>query len=232
MNVANINDGVPARNTMKYWFARIFSNLFHPFFIPTLSMFVLYFCFPYRFAEYEYKTKVVSIGLIFAITVIYPTIAIVVMSKLGMINSINLRERKDRIIPYVVTLTFYTWICYMALKPSNNNMLFPNDFIFSHMMLAMTLSIIIAFVANNFLKVSMHMLGHGGFVGFLLFTAKFSPVNYEWIFVLALLVAGCVGTARLILKAHTLKEVIAGFSIAILAEYIVFVILPAWGIFS
>jgi membrane-associated phospholipid phosphatase len=232
MNVATENQEIPARNTLKYWFARLFSNIFHPFFMPTLSTILLFYCFPYRFAEYPHKALYLSVGLVFAITVIYPAIAILIMYKMNMIQNVNLRNRKDRIIPYVVTLTFYTWICYMALVPTNNNTLFQNDFIFSHMMLAMTLSIIIAFVANNFLKVSMHMLGQGGFIGFLLFTAKYASYNFQWIFIVALLVAGCVGSARLILKAHTLQEVIAGFSIAILAEYMAFVLLPSWGIFS
>jgi membrane-associated phospholipid phosphatase len=232
MNTIISNDGMPAKNTFNYWFARFFSNVFHPFFIPTISTIFLFFAFPFRFAEYEVKTVYMVIGLVFAITVIYPVIAILVMYKMNMIDSMNLRKRKDRIIPYVVTLTFYIWICYMALKPSNNNTLFPNDFIFSHMMLAMTLAISIAFVANNFLKVSMHMLGQGGFIGFMIFTAKYTSYDIQLLFIAAVFIAGCVGTSRMILKAHTLQEIIAGFFIALGAEYICFVILPSWGIFS
>lgn len=232
INAANVHDGVPSKSTFSYWFARFFSNVFHPFFIPTLSTILLFLCFPYRFAEYSTKAKILSTGLVFAITVIYPVLAIIIMHKLGMIQNVNLRNRKDRIVPYIVVLTFYTWICYMALKPSNNNLLFPNDFVFSHMILAMTIAIIISFFANNFLKVSMHMLGQGGFIAFLFFSAKYASYNFQWLFIAALFVAGCVGTARLILKAHSLQEVAAGFLIAIIAEYLAFVVLPSWGIFS
>lgn len=211
--------------------ARFFSSVFHPFLMPTFCTILLFYFHPFRFGVMEWKQKVLTVFIVFAFTCIYPSIAIIIMYKLNMISSVNLRIRKDRIIPYVVVLTFYTWIVYMALKPGTLSFL-PNEFLFSHLMIALLIAGCISFVGNNFLKVSMHMLGQGGFVGFLFFTAAYTQVNLQIYFMLALLVAGFMGTSRIVLKAHTLAEVFVGFLIGFLSQFIAFIVFPFFGIFS
>lgn len=215
-----------------YWFARIVSNVFHPFFIPFCCALILFMYAPTRYAEYDNHARIGVLGLLAAITIIYPGLAIVIMKKLGMITTIRLRDRKDRIIPYVVILTFYVWLCYMILKQSNNMSLFPNEPIFGRMIVSITAAISIAFVFNNFLKVSMHMLAQGGLLSFLVCFAPYADYPIHFLFIFAILIAGCVGTARLILHAHTIAEIAIGFFIACFATYIVWIILPHWGILS
>ena len=211
--------------------ARFFSNVLHPFLIPSLCAVLLFYLNPFRYGVMEWKQKVLTVFIVFAFTCAYPAIAIFVMYKLKMISAVNLRRRKDRIIPYVVVLTFYTWVVYMALKPGTLNFL-PNDFLFSHLMIALLIAGSISFVGNNFLKVSMHMLGQGGLVGFLFFTASYSSFNMQWYFMLAILSAGLLGTSRIVLKAHTLSEVFAGFLIGFFSQFVAFIIFPIFGIFS
>ena len=212
-------------------FARFVSNTLHPFLIPTVCAILLFYCHPYTFANMAWKQKVLTVFIVFAFTSIYPAIAIIIMYKLNMISGVNLRNRKDRIIPYVVVLTFYTWIVYMALKPGTLAF-FPNSFLFSHLMLALLIAGCFSFVGNNFLKVSMHMLGQGGLVGFIFFTASYAQMNTQGYFLLSIIGAGLVGTSRIILKAHSLPEVYVGFIIGFLSQFVAFVVLPWLGIFS
>lgn len=212
-------------------FARFFSNLLHPFFIPTVCAMLLFYCHPYTFANMLWKQKVLTVFIVFAFTSVYPAIAIIIMYKLNMISGVNLRNRKDRIIPYVVVLTFYTWIVYMSLKPGTLAF-FPNNFLFSHLMLALLIAGSFSFVGNNFLKVSMHMLGQGGLAGFIFFTAAYAQMNMQSYFLLSIIGAGLVGTSRIILKAHTLPEVYTGFMIGFFSQFVAFVVFPWLGIFS
>lgn len=205
--------------------ARIFSHIFHPFLVPTYGVLFLFWSNPFRYAQYDFKQKVGILIMTFAITFIYPSVAILVMHKLKLIGNFTLREKKDRILPYIVVLSFYIWLCYMALR-MNGVPLIPNDLLFASIILGSTIGIAIAFVGNIFLKVSIHGLGVGGMVGFILFTAPYSEFNLSGILMIAVLIAGAVGTSRLILKAHEPNEVFIGFLIGLLSQFLAYLITP------
>lgn len=204
--------------------ARFFSTVFHPFLAPTYSVLMLFRYHYVRFSNLESKAKGVTLIMIFACTFVYPALSIVIMNRLGLINSVNLRNKKDRILPYVAGLTFNIWLTYMVLRPGNNPIL-PIDKLLMHMIVASTLAVICAFFGNIFLKVSLHMLGMGGIVGFIMFTAPYADISMQSLFIFSLLVAGAVGSSRLILKAHEPVEVYTGFFIGLMSQFISYRIL-------
>ena len=70
-------------------------------------------------------------------------------------------------------------------------------------------------------KLSEHMAGAGAVIGGLVaFSALFS-YNPVWWLCLFILVAGVLGTARIILRHHTLGEVMGGFAVGLICSLLV-----------
>ena len=68
-------------------------------------------------------------------------------------------------------------------------------------------------------KISTHTAAIGGIAGALVaFSGKFS-YNPVWWLCLVILVAGLVGTARMILRQHTLAQVVAGFAVGFVSAF-------------
>ena len=82
--------------------------------------------------------------------------------------------------------------------------------------------IIALFMISIFFKVSMHTTAAGGMVGIILVLLFTSPVNLMTPLFVALVIAGLVGTARLILNEHRPGEIWLGYFIGIAVQ------LSAW----
>jgi membrane-associated phospholipid phosphatase len=72
------------------------------------------------------------------------------------------------------------------------------------------------------LKISLHTAAVGGLLGFLLYFSYTYRINLMLFLGLFFILGGIIGTARIKLKAHSLKEVILGFSLGVLTQFMVF----------
>lgn len=80
---------------------------------------------------------------------------------------------------------------------------------------------IICVIVNLKWKLSEHMAGAGAIIGGLVaFSALFgyNPISWLCIFIL---IAGVLGTARIILQHHTLGEVMGGFAVGLICSLLV-----------
>jgi membrane-associated phospholipid phosphatase len=68
---------------------------------------------------------------------------------------------------------------------------------------------------NLWWKVSTHSAGSGGVIGAIIAYAAIFGFNPIWWLSLAILVSGCVMTSRMILRQHTLWQVLGGTLIGI-----------------
>ena len=64
---------------------------------------------------------------------------------------------------------------------------------------------------NFFWKISAHMTGLGGLAGGITGLVLELQVNLQDYFVIAVLIAGIVGTARMYLKSHSFLQIAAGW---------------------
>jgi len=64
------------------------------------------------------------------------------------------------------------------------------------------------------------MLGLGGLLGFFINISMYQHENYLKLIIVLLLLSGLVASARLVLKAHTTSEVVLGFFIGLLLQFI------------
>jgi len=204
--------------------ARFVSYIFHPLFFPTYGTLLIVGLNPNMFGPFRDKVHFAWLIIIIALTIVFPLVWILMMRGLQMIDSLQLRTSKERIIPFVATATFYLWATWM-FKPTVTMKIPPNLPIF-YMMLGACFAIFEAFVINVFAKVSLHTLAAGSLTGLTLILIRYSTFDLRLMFVGVILMAGVIGTARLMLKAHTDKEVALGYVAGFTAQFISFSIAP------
>jgi hypothetical protein len=195
--------------------ARVVSVLFHPLFIPVyISAFVLYYTplFP-GFAPGDKALLLVRFLVMYTL---FPLVTVLLAKGLGFVESIYLRNPKDRIIPYVACGLYYFWMWYVL----RNQPEFPRE------MVTLALGIFLAssggLVLNAYLKTSMHAISMGVMITFMYLLALSLDANLGYYLSVATGLTGLVCTARLINSDHTPAEVYIGLGVGILGQLIAY----------
>jgi len=192
--------------------AHILSYVFHPLFVPAIAAAVLIWLHPINNLLIEGRMKPRLLIMIFLYTGFFPGIAVFLLWRLKFIDNLYMRTQKERIIPFIISMFFFFWIYYV----SRNLEAFPLSF--RQFLMGIFLSSVGALFANIKTKISMHAIGMGGLVAFF-FLQQATDVNWQsnWSMI-ALVTAGTVCTARMILSAHRPIDVYSGFFVGVLCQ--------------
>jgi membrane-associated phospholipid phosphatase len=181
---------------MKEKLAKIISIIGHPFL--TISLFV----FVVLFLNSNAKSASFLTFLIIGCIVIPLVVSMFVKTKKGIYTNFDVSDRKERysLFSFALPLLFIvTTIVFLTKQPRNICL----------SLLFASIIVIVSWIVNFFIKSSLHV-SLTLFLGFLAI-----PINTVLgIFFLALSIP--VGWSRIILKRHTLKEVITGAAIGLL----------------
>ncbi len=195
-------------------FANIVSYVCHPVFFPLVMAYVIYRLAPAGFDGIPPK----QLGLWFisiAITaVFFPLFSIALMKPLGFIESYHLPTAKERTIPLMATMIFYFWISHVFNSMPGVTV----PLILKVFMLGNLWGIIVVFMINIFTKISMHTSAAGSMIGILIVLMMTSSVNMILPLFAGIIIAGIIGSARLILGAHQRGDVWIGYIIGILVQ--------------
>lgn len=201
---------------------QLVSIVFNPLLIVFYLLFLMTVINPFDFVGFEGTQKHMLFFQVIISTLILPGIAIVMLYSLGLINSIELGNAKERMFPFIAAAIFYLWLfANLVYNPTIPKML-------TVVVFGAILGLFAAMVVNLFIKLSIHCLGVGSLFSSVVIIA------YEWsllfdrnvafnentmalLIVLCILIAGLVGSARLQLKVHTLKEVYTGYFVGIIS---------------
>lgn len=198
-------------------FAKIYSALLLPFYAPTWA-FLWLFCFSFlSMTPLVYKIFVISAVVIF--TCIIPRIGIDLYRKIMKWTHKELSARENRFIPYILAIMSYV-VCVFVFNNINTAQFMQS------MIIAALISQIICMIINVWWKVSTHMMGIGGLSGTYIafsYIFYFNPVAG---FSVLVLLSGLLGSARIILKQHSLSQIIVGYLIGLVCS--LFTILIAW----
>lgn len=192
-------------------FAHIVSFIFHPVFMPTILAYGMYYFVRASFAGIEHRQLMMLLLQIFANTAFFPILAVLLMKGLGFVESIHLYKPKERLIPLMVCMVLY-YVTYYYFKRTNAPILL------QLLMLGSYCNIVALFIINIFFRISMHTTGAGGMLGMLIVLLLVSPVSLTIPFFLGIFIAGFVGTARLLLKAHKPSEIWWGYVLGIVVQ--------------
>lgn len=185
--------------------AHLVSFIFHPLFIPLYVTAFLLYLHPYAYAGITEKGRIFKLLSIALNTAFFPAFSVFIMKQLGFVDSIFLRTQRDRIIPYIVSMTFYFWAWYV----SRNHVEDPS--IQEAFLLATFLASIASLMANIKFKISMHAIAAGVWVTAFVVMAMQSNFGMGLYVSLAILFAGLTLTARFIVSDHYPMEIYAGF---------------------
>ena len=198
------------------YIANAISYVFHPLFIPTYFFIYLMYLMPYEFAgitDWQLKLKLFSV---FWLTAFFPAFAVFLLWRLKLSDSIFLRTRKERIIPYVITMFFYWWMYYLSRNFTDQPLAL------KYFYFGIFIASAIGLTVNNFIKVSLHAMGISGLLTAVVLVGFYYPVNnLAWI-LMAIVFTALVVSARMVVSDHTKNELNVGFAIGLLTQVAAF----------
>lgn len=192
--------------------SRVVSAVFTPFSIPFLAFLVIFFCTYLRMMPLGYKLLVLAIVYIF--TIFLPTLTIFLFRKMNGFNRRDLLDRRRRYVPFLLTITSYAFGLAMMYR-----MRLPWYMI--NILWAALVIMVICVVLNLKWKLSEHMAGAGAVIGGVVVFSSLFNYNPVWWLCFFILVSGLLGSARIILKHHTLGEVLGGFFTGLVCSILV-----------
>lgn len=189
--------------------SRVVSMMFTPFYLPLVGLAALFF-FSYLNTFPLYYILMVM-GIVWLFTVLTPTMLIHLYRRYHGWTPIQLGVRERRMVPYVISILCY-FICFYILSLRHT----PHT-ITSILIAALAVQMLCA-MTNVWWKVSTHSAAIGGVAGGLLSFSLIFNFNPVWWLCLVILLGGMVGTSRMILRQHTLPQVVVGFFVGLLCS--------------
>ena len=186
--------------------ARIMSMVFTPFYLPIVGLIAL-FIFSYM-SLLPMTYKLVMLAMVYLLTVVAPSLLIHLYRLCQGWTSHELGKKERRIVPYIISILCY-FICFFWMEYRNTPRV-----ISIIIVVALAIQMVCAFI-NVWWKISTHTAAIGGVAGSLVSYAIAFSFNPLWWLCLVLLLAGAVGTARIILRQHSLSQVVAGFLVGV-----------------
>lgn len=190
-------------------FLKLISYLFHPIFTPIIGT-LFYFAVTPKYSPLELQSG--NILPIFILTVIIPIIIFLILKNLGMVKSIFLYKKSERIYPLAINIVL---LLMVLIKVIPNNYTMELYYFFLGLIVATVTCLLLVFL--NF-KTSLHLMGMGAVLMFLIVLSIHFEKNITIAISLWTLGTGLVATSRLYLKAHGRAEVLVGFFVGIMSQ--------------
>jgi membrane-associated phospholipid phosphatase len=198
------------------WMARMVSIIFTPFYLPLTGLIALYVFSYLNMLPWAYKLT--SLLLVWLFTVMLPAFLIRLYRNYNGWSPIQLGTRERLIIPYVISISCY-FACYYLMNLYNTP-----HFMGSILVAALGVQVLCALI-NVWWKISIHTAAIGGVTGGLLAFSLIFNFNPVWWLCLVIFLGGAVGTSRMILRQHSLSQVIGGFLIGVFTAFMLILIM-------
>jgi membrane-associated phospholipid phosphatase len=184
--------------------AKFISVVFHPLLLTTYLVIILSYYFP-SMLMIRKENRMVIVGLVFVFTFVLPAVNLVMLRAFGNIQSLTLQSRRERILPFVFISLLYllvTFLFYFKLPFSAN---------FNKLMMIISALVVVSLMITLFYKISIHSIAMGGGIGILLpLNQVTEQMSLLWPTAFTILATGLVMSSRLVLDAHTPREVMYG----------------------
>lgn len=181
--------------------ANFFSIITHPILLPTWLLLIIIEIGLFKTSSINASMCIIIVS---AITFVIPTIIMLFLKKFRVIKTLTMERRDDRVIPILIMATSL----YITSRFFNGIYVLG---IYNFYLICSTLLCMIVFWVNLFWKISLHSIGWGGFVGILyIYTTILAEIFLPY-FIISIIVAGIVCSARLYLKSHDSAQIYVGF---------------------
>jgi hypothetical protein len=192
--------------------SKVASVIFHPLFIGIYLAAFLLFIHPSYFLGFTDQSKLLKLLTIVNNNVFFPLLVVALLRGLGFSNSVQLKTQRERIVPYIASITFYFWTYYVFRSQPEN----PTILVL--MCRGMFMASSIALIANNYFKISMHAIACGGMIGLFILTIQDGTMSSGIPMMFGFFVTGLVFTSRKIISDHTWFDLIVGFIVGLICQ--------------
>ncbi|MBU3677785.1 MAG: phosphatase PAP2 family protein, partial [Chitinophagaceae bacterium] len=126
---------------------------------------------------------------------------------------------KERYGPLMASMLFYFWVFWVFHKQ------FKAPLEIQGLLFAIFLSNVLVFMATIFYKISMHTAGWATAVVLLAYWTMKDTATFP-LLLLAVVLAGMVGSIRFYVQAHSPKQIYVGYVIGAIAALLAILIVP------
>lgn len=192
--------------------AHALSALLHPVLMPLLTL-VLAFRMDMHLGFFvDQRLEWMSYALVGSMTMLFPVASVLLLYRARMISDLGLARRAERPQVFLAVL-FYFLLTYHLIRqiphhPATHAVVFGG-----------CMAVLLSALVTLRWKISAHLVGIGGLVGALsglmVLHRTFAATDLAVFIVLA----GALGTARIVLGAHSPAQVHAGFALGFASTY-------------
>jgi hypothetical protein len=179
-----------------------FSYFFHPIFIPLLGTLFYVFLDSHYFTLPQYLILFLQIIII---TIFLPIAFFFLLRTFGKIETVMLSEISQRKIPLLLQIMLFAVLIQKSITFDR----FPSLYFF---FVGGIFSTILAFFLLYFkTKASIHMIGISSLTVFIIGLSIYNEINTINTVAFFVMMNGVVASSRLMMKAHSNKELVVGF---------------------
>jgi len=194
-------------------FYKLISYLFHPLLFSFIGTFLYLFLSPKHF---EKKQEYIILFVIFISTYILPIFLLALLKKMNLIKSYHLRSIEERKFPVIFFIILSFMIGKMLLNIQIVDLL-------AYSFFGVASALAFTYLLFSFkIKASLHTIGIGGLVGFVIIMSYEYQLNFNLIIAILFIISGLIAVSRLKLNAHQPKEVYIGFLLGIIMQFVSF----------
>lgn len=197
---------------MEERIARIISVIFHPLLIPSYLITLLIYqnAFFALIIPFEAKWKIIS--LVFILTAIFPIIVLFGMHRFGLVQSLQMDRKEERLYPYIATSIFFFLTYYLIWQINISP-------VYYYCLLGASVLAVITLLINLGWKISAHTVSMGAVIGALTGLQTVLHLDFLLYIVIAIFAGGITGYARLRAGNHTQLQIYTGYIVGFLVMF-------------
>lgn len=191
--------------------ARYVSIVFTPFYLPLMGLVAL-FTFSYL-SLFHWLYKLHVLFFVWVFTCLLPTTLIRLYRHYQGWSLFNLISREARMVPYFISIMCYI-ICLYVMKVRDI------PYVMRSIVVAALIIQIACAIINHWWKISIYTAAIGGTTGAVAAFSLIFGFYPLWWLCLLIVLAGVLGTSRMLLRVHSLSEIVGGFLIGAVAGFV------------
>lgn len=201
----------------KFQLSQFLSIILHPLLIPSIATTALMLRPDLYTIILPNNMKFWFISVVIVFTLLIPLAGVLILLKFNAVNSLEMSARNERTLPLIISSTSFMVLLF-SLKSTG----IPP--VFLYILYSATFALLAGLLINLFYKISLHTLGWGAIA------AAFTGVSLKLgvpllaFIIVAVLLSGLAGYARLKQNAHNPAQVylgyVAGISVIILISFL------------
>ena len=186
--------------------ARILSCIFIPSFYPLVGFIILLSATYMSLLPWDFKLMVLSAVYIF--TIAMPWLGFKMVQRIYEWTHHEMHLQHNRAIAYFINI-----ICYLGCLSFCKNMNLP--YFMGTIIVVSLLVNCLCIIINTWNHISAHSAGTGAIIGCIFAYSTIFHFNPTWWLCASILLSGAVMSSRMLLRGHTLKQVLEGTAVGI-----------------